>query len=56
MTAVLWAVVVGDQMDLEMGGDVGVDDIEELAKLRGSVASVALADDLASGNIEGSKE
>jgi hypothetical protein len=35
-------VVVGDEVDVEVGGDVAVDGVEELAKLRGSVTAVAL--------------
>src|SRR5262245_3954568 len=49
------AVVVGDEMDVERSRDVGIDGVEELAELGGSVASMTLADHLAGGDIKAAK-
>jgi hypothetical protein len=43
------AVVVEDQVHVEMGGDLGVEEVEELLALNGTVTLVPGADDLAGG-------
>src|SRR5918994_2325365 len=40
-------VVVQDQMDGEVGGNLGIDPVEELAKRDGAMPAVTLPDDLA---------
>src|SRR3972149_12091778 len=50
------AVVVEDQMDVEIGRDIGVDRVEEGAELLGPVALVTLADDLAGRHVQGREE
>lgn len=46
------AVVVHDQVHVEVGGHLAVDKIEELAELAGSVAAMAGSDHLSSRNIQ----
>src|SRR5437773_12361063 len=43
-------------MDLKMSGYVGIDDIEELAKLYGSMPTMELTDDFAALGIESRKQ
>src|SRR5262249_1432941 len=50
------AVVVGDQMHIEAVWDVGLNGVEELAKLRRSVAAMTLSDHLPAGHIESGKQ
>src|SRR5215468_7976137 len=50
------AVVVEDQVEVEVGRHGGVDGIEELPELHGSVSTVALSDDRACLNIQRSKQ
>src|SRR5581483_12312856 len=45
-------VVVHDEMDIETARDGGLDLVEELAELGGTVAGKAFADDLARRNVE----
>src|SRR5690606_13841334 len=45
-------VVVADQVDVELGGDLLVELGEELLELGGAVAAVQGADDLAGGGVE----
>ena len=46
------AGVVDDEMDVEIGRNVGLDGVEELAELPGAMAGEALADDLADLHVE----
>lgn len=49
-------VVVHDEMNVEIGGHVGLDLVEELAELAGAVLRVAAAEDSAGGDVEGGKQ
>ncbi len=49
-------VVVHDEMDVEIVGDVGFDLVQELAELGRAVAGIALADDTAGGDVEGGEQ
>ena len=49
-------VVVHDQMDVELVGDLGFESAQELEELPAAVAWEALADDLAGGDVEGGKQ
>src|ERR1700756_3000539 len=49
-------VIVHDEMDVEIARDCGLDLVEELAELGGPMASIALADNLAGGDIEGGEQ
>jgi len=46
------AVVVADQVDIEVGWDFGVDLGEELLELDGSVPAVRCGDDRAVGDVQ----
>ena len=46
-------VVVHDDVDVEVGRNVGLDVIQELPELRAAVAPVALSDDRPGGDVEG---
>ena len=50
------SVVVHDEMDVEFAWHGGLDLVEELAELGGSVASIALADDPSGRNVEGGEQ
>ena len=50
------AVVVADQVDLEVLGDLGVDLGEELLELRGAVSAVQAGDHGAVGDVEGREQ
>lgn len=50
------AVVVHDQMNVEIRGSVGVDGVEELAELNGAMAHVRLADDFPGFDVQRSEE
>src|SRR5215204_2327486 len=52
----LWCVVVADQVDVEVVGDLGVDGGEELAELDGAVAPVQGGDDGAGADVEGGEQ
>src|SRR5579871_1405021 len=49
-------VVIHDEMDIEFSWHGGLDLVEKLAELGGTVASVALADDPSGRNIEGGEQ
>src|SRR3984893_13947734 len=49
-------VIVHDKMDVELAWHCGLDLIQELAELGGAMATVALADNLAGGEVEGSEQ
>ena len=49
-------VAVHDDVDVEALGHVGLDVVQEPAELPASVATEALADDLAGGVVEGGEE
>ena len=49
-------VVVHDDMDVEIGRNVGLDMIQELPELRAAMAPVALSDDRPGGDIEGGEQ
>jgi hypothetical protein len=49
-------VVVEDQMDLELWRKLRLDLVKELAKLKGTVAPMKLADDLAGLSVQGGEE
>ena len=49
-------VVVHDDMDVEVLGDAGINLLEEVEELPGSMPPVALADDEAGGDVEGSEQ
>jgi hypothetical protein len=49
-------VIVHDEMDVEFARHRGLDLIQELAELDGAMATVALADNLAGGDVEGSEQ
>ena len=46
-------VVVHDDVDIQALGDAGVDPLREVRELLGPIASAALADDEADGDVEG---
>ncbi len=50
------AMVVHDEMDIEVGGDSCIDGIEELPELNRAVLAVAVANNLARGHVQGSEE
>jgi len=50
------SVVIHDEMDIEFSWHGGLDLVEELAELGGTVASVALADDPSGRNVEGGEQ
>ena len=50
------AVVVQDQMHVELPGHVGFDGVEKRAELHGAMAAVTLPDDLPAGDVEGRKQ
>ena len=50
------AVVVHDQMNVEICGSVGVDGVEKLTELYGAMAHVRLADDLPGLDVQRSEE
>src|SRR4051794_29657239 len=50
------AVIVQDEMHLQVGWHLRVDAIQKLAELGGSVSAMYLADDFASGDIQGGKQ
>jgi hypothetical protein len=43
-------------MDIEVGGDVALDGLEELAELGSTMAPMALSQDLTRRDIEGGKQ
>ena len=49
------AVVVDDEVDIEVQGHVGLDVSEEAQELLIAVARLALGEDLASGNVQAVK-
>ena len=49
-------VVVHDQMDVELVGDLGFERAQELEELPAAVAWEALADDLSGGDVQGCEE
>ena len=49
-------IIVHHEVHIEIGRHYALDLIEELAELGGAVAAIALADDMARGNVEGSKQ
>lgn len=49
-------VVVHDEMDIEVGWDVGLDLVEELAELNGTMTREAFPDHLAGGDVEGCEQ
>src|SRR5207245_5468707 len=49
-------VIVPDEMDLETLGDIGLDLIEELAKLGRPMTAIALSNHMSGGDVEGGKE
>src|SRR3954447_7211463 len=49
-------IVVADQVDVEVGRDLGVQLAQELAELAGPVASVQRPDHLAAGHVEGGEQ
>ena len=50
------AVVVDDEVDIEVRGDAGVDVAEEAQELLVAVARLALGDDLAGGHVQGGED
>ena len=50
------AVVVDDEVDVEVGGHAGVDVLEEAQELLMTMPWLALGDDLAGGHVQGGKE
>ena len=50
------AVIVDDEVDIEVRGHVGVDVLEEAEELLMTVPSLALGEHLASGHVEGGEE
>ena len=50
------SLVIHDEMDVQSHGDSGIDGVEELPKLGGSVAAMALADHCSRVRVEGGEQ
>src|SRR5579872_2757933 len=50
------SVIVEDQVDVEMSGDFGVDELQELLELDGPMPMVDRADHLSGGHVQGCEE
>ena len=50
------AVVVDDEVDIEVGGHVGVDVLEEAQELLVTMPRLALGEDLAGGHVQGGED
>src|SRR5215218_7084632 len=50
------AIVVENKMNVQRGGHFGIDLVEELAELKGTVTAMQLTDDFASLSVQGGKQ